>query len=81
MYRYCRYHSAARRPRRGFTLLEVLIVLAILGVIAAMVVPRLLGQQRVANEKATRISIEGIESALELLRKGDAATIRSIVVP
>ena len=55
-----------RRRRGGFTLLEVLIVLAILGVIGAMVVPQLLGQQQAANEQATRISIEGIEGALEL---------------
>lgn len=66
MQRYQQRTTAARRQRRGFTLLEVLIVLAILGVIAAMVVPRLLGQQRAANEKATAISIRSIESALDL---------------
>jgi general secretion pathway protein G len=52
--------------RRGFTLLEVLIVLAILGVIAAMVVPRFLTQQQSANIKATQTSIYGLESAVEL---------------
>lgn len=63
-----RHHlrTAARRQRRGFTLLEVLIVLAILGVIATLVVPRLLGQQRAANEKATALSINAIETALDL---------------
>lgn len=63
----CHHHAhAIRRQRRGFTLLEVLIVLAILGVIAAMVVPRLLGQQRAASEKATAISINSIQTALDL---------------
>ena len=58
----------SRRPgrRQGFTLLEVLLVLAILGVIAAMVVPQLLGRQQKASVDATRASIHGLEQALKL---------------
>jgi general secretion pathway protein G len=57
----------SRRARRaGFTLLEVLLVLAILGVIAAMVVPQLLGRQQKASVDATRASIHGLEQALKL---------------
>ena len=52
--------------RCGFTLIEVLLVLAILGVIAAMVVPQLLGRQKKANIDATRLSITGLEQALDL---------------
>jgi general secretion pathway protein G len=66
MQRYQLRTIAGRRQRRGFTLMEVLIVLAILGVLAAMVVPRLIGTQRAANEKATAVSIKSIESALDL---------------
>ncbi len=43
--------------RAGFTLLELLIVLAIILVIAAMVVPNLIGSQQTANEKATLATI------------------------
>jgi len=53
-----------RQPRRrGFTLTEVLLVLAILGVIAAMVVPNLIGQQKVALIRTTKASIKGTEDA------------------
>lgn len=51
------------RRRRGFTLTEVLLVLAILGVIAAMVVPNLIGNQKVAYEKATKVTIKAVEEA------------------
>ncbi len=56
--------QSSRRQRRGFTLTEVLLVLAILGVIAAMVVPNLLGQQQVANIRATKMNIKGFEDAV-----------------
>ena len=49
--------------RRGFTLTEVLLVLAILGVIAAMVIPNLIGQQKVAMVRQTKVNINGFEQA------------------
>lgn len=54
-----------RPQRRGFTLTEVLLVLAILGVIAAMVVPNLIGQQQSANIMATKANIKGFEEAIK----------------
>lgn len=56
----------ATRRRRGFTLIEVLLVLAILGVIMTMVVPKILGRQQHANADATRVSMGGLTQALKL---------------
>lgn len=52
--------------RRGFTLMEVLLVLAILGIIAAMVVPSLMGRQRQAMIDRAKLDIKNIEKALDL---------------
>lgn len=48
--------------RSGFTLLELLIVLGIILVIAAMVVPNLVGAQGGAMIKTTQITIKDVES-------------------
>ena len=57
-----RYSSNPAQSRRhGFTLTEVLLVLAILGVIAAMVIPNLIGQQKVALVRQTKVNISGFE--------------------
>ena len=56
---------AASAARAGFTLLELLIVLAIILVIAGMVVPNLIGSQQTANEQATMVRIKQAQSAVE----------------
>ncbi|MCA9102785.1 MAG: type II secretion system protein GspG [Pirellulales bacterium] len=59
-------HDAPARRRGGFTLIEVMLVLVILGVIAALVVPRMLGTQERANIMATKTKISQVEQSIEL---------------
>lgn len=53
-----------RRARGGFTLIEVLLVVAILGILATVVVINVGGKQKGAMVKATRASIAAISTAL-----------------
>lgn len=62
--------SSQRRLRtRAFTLMEVLMVVVILGLLAALVVPNLFGTRKGAEIDLTRAKINGsIRSSLELYR-------------
>jgi len=52
----------------GFTLLEVMVVLVIIGIIASMVVPNLMGSQDTAKEQKAVIDIGSLETALGMYR-------------
>lgn len=52
----------------GFTLLEVMVVIAILGLIAALIVPNVMGQSEQAKVKLTRTNMAGIANTLDLYK-------------
>ena len=52
----------------GFTLVELLVVLAILGMLAALVGPQVLNQLGGAKSKSAAIQIRDFEQALELYK-------------
>lgn len=56
------------RKRSGFTLVEVLVVVVILGLLAALVAPKIVGQGEEAKRTAVSVQIREIEQALEMYR-------------
>jgi general secretion pathway protein G len=56
------------RKKQGFTLIELLIVIIIIGLLAALVGPKLFGKVSVAKLKASKAQIELFGTALDALR-------------
>lgn len=49
--------------RRGFTLMELMIVIAVIAIIAALAIPGLVSSQRAGNERSAFVSIKTLASA------------------
>ena len=54
-----------RRRHRGFTLVEMLLVITIIGILAALVVPKMMGRSEQARQSAARADVASIKTALD----------------
>lgn len=61
-------HLNRHRRTGGYTLTELLVVLVILGLLIALVAPRVLNQASNARTRAAEVQIESLMSALEYYR-------------
>jgi len=57
-----------RRNQRGFTLVEIMVVVVIIGILGALVVPKLLGRTGESRVTAARVDISTLMSALKLYK-------------
>ena len=63
-----RLSPIALREAGGFTFIEIMVVVAILAILAALVVPRIMGRTDDAKRTAAKVQIRNIEGALQLYK-------------
>jgi general secretion pathway protein G len=61
------------RTEKGFTLIELMVVLVILGILATIIVPNIMDRPGQARQTAAKMMIEGFETALKLYKLDNGA--------
>lgn len=61
-------NTSTKSSQRGFTLIEIMVVVVIIGVLGAIVVPQFMSRPDQAKVTATRTDIQAISTALEMYR-------------
>lgn len=68
--------SVSRMNHKGFTLIELMVVIVILSILAVYMVPKIMGRPEQAKQLKAKVDIQGLETALKLykLDNGDYPT-------
>lgn len=60
--------TAPKRQAAGFTLIEIMVVVVILGVLSALIVPNIIGRPDEARVAAAKLGVQEVGKALEFYR-------------
>jgi prepilin-type N-terminal cleavage/methylation domain-containing protein len=70
------------RDERGFTLVELLIVVTILGILAAVVTTSLIGLTATANQNACKEELRTVQTAVDaLMAKNNLTVVTAVAAP
>jgi len=61
-------YKKSRCKRSGFTLIEIMIVIIILGLLASLVMPNLVGKSEEAKQKLVCVQMKSISQALKMFK-------------